>query len=93
MELETMIPEFRAWLAARDINDVEIKENIGAEENMTAITFPIEVLVLLPVTLALPLSTMSFISSRSLDLSCLYILLVFRLVRDFSRLSRKEVLL
>ena len=42
MELETMIPEFRAWLAERDINDVEIKENIGAEENMTAITFPIE---------------------------------------------------
>ena len=42
MELETLIPEFRAWLAERDIDDVEINENIGAEENITAITFPID---------------------------------------------------
>ena len=42
MELETMISEFRAWLAERDIADVEITENVGADENITAITFPIE---------------------------------------------------
>lgn len=42
MELENMISEFRTWLAERDIDDVEIGENLGAEQNITAITFPIE---------------------------------------------------
>ena len=42
MELETMIPTFRAWLEDRGIDDVEISENIGPDESMTAITFPID---------------------------------------------------
>ena len=41
MELESMIAEFREWLAERDIEDVVINENIGAEQNVTANTFPI----------------------------------------------------
>lgn len=41
MELENMIGEFRAWLDEREIGDVEISENVGPNENITAITFPI----------------------------------------------------
>lgn len=41
MELENMISQFRSWLAERDIDDVQISENIGEEQNITAITFPI----------------------------------------------------
>lgn len=41
MELENMISQFRSWLAERDIDDVQISENSGEEQNITAITFPI----------------------------------------------------
>ena len=41
MELENIIAEFRAWLEEREILDVEINENVGPNENITAITFPI----------------------------------------------------
>lgn len=41
MELENIIAGFRAWLEEREILDVEISENVGPNENITAITFPI----------------------------------------------------
>lgn len=42
MELENLISEFRVWLQERGIDDVQINENIGPEQSMTAITFPVE---------------------------------------------------
>ena len=41
MSIEKIFEEFNAWLAERSIEGVEINENLGAAEDITAITFPI----------------------------------------------------
>ena len=42
MKIEKLMEAFGAWLVERDIKDVEIEENVGPEEKMTTITFPID---------------------------------------------------
>ena len=41
MSIESVLNEFNSWLAEREITGVEISENLGAAEDITAITFPI----------------------------------------------------
>lgn len=41
MSLENILNEFNSWLDEREITGVEISENLGAAEDITAITFPI----------------------------------------------------
>lgn len=42
MEIKNLIEEFREWLAGQEIDDVEIEENVGPNENITSITFPVD---------------------------------------------------
>lgn len=42
MELANLIEEFRGWLDEKEIDDVEIEENVGPDENITTITFPVD---------------------------------------------------
>ena len=42
MEIANLMEEFRNWLESREIADVEIEENVGPDENITTITFPID---------------------------------------------------
>lgn len=42
MDIKDIINAFRVWLEDREIGDVQIDENIGPEQSITAITFPIE---------------------------------------------------
>ena len=42
MELTNLIEEFRGWLEEKQIDDVEIEENVGPDEGITTITFPVD---------------------------------------------------
>lgn len=41
MEFEKLLEEFKAWLAEHEIEGVSFNENLGADESITAITFPV----------------------------------------------------
>ena len=41
MDFEKLLEEFKAWLDAHEIEGVTFGENLGADESITAITFPV----------------------------------------------------
>ncbi len=41
MEFEKLLEEFKAWLDEHEIEGVTFGENLGADESITAITFPV----------------------------------------------------
>ncbi len=42
MEISRLIEEFRTWLEDQGIEDVEIEEGVGPENDITTVSFPVE---------------------------------------------------
>ncbi len=42
MEISALIEAFRLWLESQEIEDVEIEEGVGPDEDITTVSFPVD---------------------------------------------------